>query len=34
VKGVAGELPAAQISFDRFHVIALANETMGLVRRQ
>lgn len=32
VKGVASELPAAQISFDRFHVIALANDAMDLVR--
>ena len=33
-KGVTKELPQAQISFDRFHVIALANEAMDSVRRQ
>ena len=33
-KGVALALPEAQISYDRFHVIALANEAMDSVRRQ
>ena len=33
-KGVAQELPEAQISYDRFHVIAMANEAMDSVRRQ
>jgi transposase len=33
-KGVAQALPQAQISFDRFHVIAMANEAMDGVRRQ
>lgn len=33
-KGVAAALPQAQISYDRFHVIALANEAMDGVRRQ
>lgn len=33
-KGVTEELPQARISFDRFHVIALANEAMDAVRRQ
>jgi transposase len=33
-KGVGESLPAAAISFDRFHVIALANEAMDEVRRQ
>jgi transposase len=32
-KGVALALPEAQISYDRFHVIAMANEAMDLVRR-
>jgi transposase len=32
-KGVTEILPQAQISFDRFHVIALANEAMDAVRR-
>jgi transposase len=32
-KGVTEALPQAQISFDRFHVIALANEAMDTVRR-
>ena len=32
-KGVTEMLPQAQISFDRFHVIALANEAMDAVRR-
>lgn len=32
-KGVTEALPQAQISFDRFHVIALANEAMDAVRR-
>lgn len=31
-KGVTEVLPQAQISFDRFHVIALANEAMDAVR--
>jgi transposase len=34
VKGVTKALPQAQISFDRFHVIALANEAMDEVRRE
>src|SRR5574343_338901 len=33
-KGVALALPDAQISYDRFHVIAMANEAMDGVRRQ
>ena len=33
-KGVTEILPQAQISFDRFHVIALANEAMDAVRRE
>ena len=33
-KGVAQALPQAQISYDRFHVIAMANEAMDSVRRQ
>ena len=32
-KGVTEALPRAQISYDRFHVIALANEAMDAVRR-
>ena len=32
-KGVTEMLPQAQISFDRFHVIALANEAVDTVRR-
>ena len=32
-KGVTEMLPQAQISFDRFHVIALANEATDAVRR-
>jgi transposase len=32
-KGVTEASPQAQISFDRFHVIALANEAMDAVRR-
>jgi transposase len=32
-KGVAQALPQAQISYDRFHVIAMANEAMDGVRR-
>jgi len=32
-KGVAEALPAADISYDRFHVIALANAAMDEVRR-
>jgi transposase len=34
VKGAALALPAAAISFDRFHVVALAIEAMDAVRRQ
>lgn len=33
-KGVAQALPQAQISYDRFHVIAMANQAMDGVRRQ
>jgi len=33
-KGVAQALPNAQISYDRFHVIAMANEVMDAVRRE
>jgi len=33
-KGVAENLPKAQISYDRFHVIALANTAMDEVRRE
>lgn len=33
-KGVAQALPAAQISYDRFHVVAMAVEAMDQVRRQ
>ncbi len=33
-KGVTEALPQAQISYDRFHVIALANEAMDAVRRE
>ena len=33
-KGVTEALPKAQISYDRFHVIALANEAMDAVRRE
>lgn len=33
-KGVTEALPQAQISFDRFHVVALGNEAMDEVRRQ
>jgi len=33
-KGVALALPNAQICYDRFHVIAMANEAMDGVRRQ
>ena len=32
-KGVTEMLPQARINFDRFHVIALANEAMDAVRR-
>jgi transposase len=32
-KGTTLALPQAQISYDRFHVIAMANEAMDLVRR-
>jgi transposase len=34
VKGVSQALPNAQISFDRFHVVAMANEAMDEVRRE
>jgi transposase len=34
VKGVKQALPEAQISFDRFHVVAMANEAMDAVRRE
>ena len=33
-KGVAQSLPKAQISYDRFHVVALANAAMDEVRRE
>lgn len=33
-KGVGKTLPQAAISFDRFHVVALANEAMDAVRRE
>lgn len=33
-KGAAQALPAAQISYDRFHVVAMAIEAMDQVRRQ
>ena len=33
-KGVTGALPQAQISYDLFHVIDLANEVMDVVRRE
>lgn len=33
-KGVTQSLPSAHISYDRFHVIALANEAMDTVRRE
>lgn len=33
LKGVTASLPKAQISYDRFHVIALANAAMDEVRR-
>jgi transposase len=33
-KGVGKFLPRAAISFDRFHVVALANEAMDAVRRE
>lgn len=33
-KGVGKFLPQAAISFDRFHVVALANEAMDAVRRE
>jgi transposase len=33
-KGVGKALPRAAISFDRFHVVALANEAMDAVRRE
>jgi len=34
LKGVTASLPKAEISYDRFHVIALANAAMDEVRRQ
>ena len=34
VKGAGESLPKAEISFDRFHVVALGNEAMDEVRRQ
>ncbi|AWB35620.1 ISL3 family transposase [Orrella marina] len=33
-KGIAQSLPQAQISYDRFHVVALANTAMDDVRRE
>ena len=33
-KGVGVALPEAQISYDRFHVVAMANEAMDGVRRE
>ncbi|MFP5486637.1 MAG: transposase, partial [Gammaproteobacteria bacterium] len=33
-KGIAQALPNAQISYDRFHVVALANTAMDEVRRE
>jgi transposase len=33
-KGVTQALPNAQISYDRFHVVAMANEAMDAVRRE
>lgn len=33
-KGVGQALPEAQISYDRFHVVAMANEAMDEVRRE
>ena len=33
-KGVGAALPQAQISYDRFHVVAMANQAMDEVRRQ
>ncbi len=33
-KGAAQSLPQASVSYDRFHVIALANEAMDAVRRE
>ena len=33
-KGIAQALPGAQISYDRFHVVALANAAMDEVRRE
>jgi len=33
-KGIARSLPKAQISYDRFHVVALANAAMDEVRRE
>ena len=32
--GVTEALPKAEISYDRFHVVALAMEAMDVVRRQ
>ena len=34
IKGAGESLPQAEISFDRFHVVALANEAMDEVRRE
>ena len=33
-KGIARSLPKAQVSYDRFHVVALANAAMDEVRRE
>jgi transposase len=33
IKGVTEQLPKAQISFDRFHVIAMANDALNEVRK-
>ena len=33
-KGIAQALPTAQVSYDRFHVVALANTAMDEVRRE
>jgi transposase len=34
VKGIAGQLPNASITFDKFHVAGLVNDAVGEVRRQ
>ena len=34
IKGVRESLPQAEISFDRFHVVALANEAIDEARRE